>query len=285
MRSALRWAGYAAAGLFVLVIVLSAYVWIVSNRAVHARAAPRPERLAGATPAELADGPRQLKVLGCVSCHGEGLRGNLFFDEPNVAKLHAPNLTLIAAKASDQQLAQGIRQGIGHEGHALFAMPSAQYARLTDGEVAALIHAIRALPRGGKQTPPVQLGPIGRIGIATGKFKPQPKLVEEYAQQMPADFGPELARGRHLAMTNCAECHGPSLNGGEPKPGLKAPDLDIAGAYDLAGFTRLMREGVPPGSKKLQLMDDISRNDLKHLRDDEIEAIHAYLAERARRSR
>ena len=285
MRRALRWAGYAAGGLFVLVVLGAAYIWIASNRAVHARVTAKPERLAGATPAQLADGQRQLQVLGCVSCHGEGLRGNKFFDEPNVATLHAPNLTLVAAEASDQQLAQGIRQGVGHDGRSLFAMPSAQYSRLTDGEVAALIHAIRALPRGGEQTPPVHLGPIGRIGLVTGKFKPQPQLVAEYAERMPADLGPQFARGRHLAMTNCAECHGPSFGGAEPKPGLKAPDLDIAGAYDLAAFTRLMRDGVPASGKDLDMMDDIARNDLRHLRDDEIAAIHAYLAARAQRSR
>jgi mono/diheme cytochrome c family protein len=266
-------------------LLLTAYVWIASNRALHAQVAAKPERLIGATPGQLADSHRQLRVMGCLSCHGEGLRGHLFFDEPNVARLYAPNLTLVAETASDQQLAQAIRQGIGHDGRSLFAMPSAQYSRLTDGEVAALIHAIRELPRGGEQTPAVAVGPLGRIGIVSGKFKPQPTVVAEYAQDMPADLGPGLARGRHLVMTNCAECHGPSLSGGEPKPGLRAPDLAIAGAYDLAAFVKLMRTGVPASGKKLELMGDVARDDLRHMTDEEIAAMHAYLAARAERSR
>ena len=32
--------------------------------------------------------------------------------------LYAPNLTLVAAKATDEQLDQAIRQGIGHDGRA-----------------------------------------------------------------------------------------------------------------------------------------------------------------------
>jgi hypothetical protein len=32
-------------------------------------------------------------------------------DEPGIAKIYAPNLTQVAAKASDQQLAQAIRTG------------------------------------------------------------------------------------------------------------------------------------------------------------------------------
>ena len=285
MRRVLRWAGYAAGGLVVIAAALAAYIWIASSQKLNARVAAQPEKLAGATAAELADGQRQLKVLGCVSCHGAGLRGNLFFDEPKIARLYAPNLTLVAAIASDQQLAQGIRQGIGHDGRSLFAMPSAQYARLTDGEVAALVAAIRDLPRGGEQTPPVGIGPLGRVGIVTGKFKPQPELVADYAQKMPADLGPQFARGRHLVMTNCAECHGPALGGGEPKPGLKAPGLEIAGAYDLEQFKRLMRDGAPPSGRDLDMMDDISRNDLRHLTDEEIAAIHGYLAARAERAR
>lgn len=284
MRTALRWAGYVVGGLFLLLLIAAAYIWFASSQKLNAHVTPRPERLAAASPAELADGRRQLDVHGCVSCHGEGLRGKLFFDIPNVATLHAPNLTLVAAGANDEQLARAIRQGIGHDGRSLLVMPSAQYSRLTDGEVAALVHAIRELPRGGNQTPPVRVGPLGRIGVATGTLKLEPEVVADFARSVPADLGPQHARGRHLAMTDCAECHGPSFGGGEPEPGVKAPDLSIAGAYDLPQFTRLLRTGVPASDRKLKLMDEVARNDFRHLKDDEIAAIHAYLVELAQRT-
>jgi len=284
MRTALRWVGYFAGFLLLLVVLAAAYVWIVSSNALTSRADAHTETLAAATPAQIADGTRQLSILGCVSCHGEGLRGKLFFDVPNVAKLYAPNLTLIAAQSDDQKLAQSIRQGVGHDGRSLFVMPSAQYSRLTDAETTALVHAIRQQPRGGTQMPPISVGLLGRIGIATGKFKMQPDLVAEYAERMPADLGPQFASGRHLAMTNCAECHGSTLSGGEPKPELKAPDLSIVGAYDLPKFTRLMRTGVPASGKKLELMDEIARNDLSHYNDAEIAALYAYLHERAQKA-
>jgi mono/diheme cytochrome c family protein len=284
MRTALRWVGYFAGFLLLLVVLAAAYVWIVSSNALTSRADAHTETLAAATPAQIADGTRQLSILGCVSCHGEGLRGKLFFDVPNVAKLYAPNLTLIAAQSDDQKLAQSIRQGVGHDGRSLFVMPSAQYSRLTDAETTALVHAIRQQPRGGTQMPPISVGLLGRIGIATGKFKMQPDLVAEYAERMPADLGPQFAFGHHLAMTNCAECHGSTLNGGEPKPELKAPDLSIVGAYDLPKFTRLMRTGVPASGKKLELMDEIARKDLSHYNDAEIAALYAYLHERAQKA-
>ena len=284
MAKLLRWTGYVLGVLVLLIILGAAYVWIASSQKLKAEVEAKPERITTPTPAQLADGPRQLRILGCVSCHGEGLRGRLMFDEPKIAKVYAPNLTLIAAKATDQQLAQGIRQGISHDGRALYIMPSAQYSRLTDREVASLISAIRIQPKGGEQTPGIELGPIGRIGVVGGKFKPQPVVVEEFAQNMPADLGPQFARGRHLAMTNCAECHGSSFRGAEPKPGLKTPDLSITGAYDLPAFVKLMRTGVPASGKKLELMDVVSKNDFSHMTDEELAALHAYLAERAQRT-
>jgi mono/diheme cytochrome c family protein len=203
------------------------------------------------------------------------------FSEPNVADVYAPNLTLLAANASDQQLARAIRQGIGTDGRPLLIMPSSQYSRLEDAEVSALIAAIRGFPAGGKQTPPIHVGPLGRIGLAAGKLPTQPSEVARYKENMPVDLGPQFAPGRKLAMVNCAECHGPKLEGGEPKPGLKAPDLMVAGVYDLPEFRRLMRTGVPTGGRNLDLMADVSRNDFSHLNDTEIAAIHAYLREKA----
>jgi mono/diheme cytochrome c family protein len=236
------------------------------------------------TPAQLADGPRQLRVLGCLSCHGDTLQGDLFMDEPGLAKIYAPNLTLVAAEASDQQLAQAIRQGIGHDNRPLLIMPAEGYQFMTDPEVAALISAIRTFPKGGRETPPASIGLKGRVGLALGKFHTAPELVETYRESPIADFGPQFAAGRHIVAVNCAECHGPNLKGQEVKPGTVSPDLSIAGAYDLDQFKTLLRTGVPPGGKKLGMMGDVARSDFSHLKDEEIAAIHAYLVERARRA-
>jgi mono/diheme cytochrome c family protein len=284
MAKALRWFGYLVGFLLVLALLAAAWVWFASERALGGKVEGVPETLVTPTAAQLADGSRQLHVMGCLSCHGEGLRGNLMFSEPNVADVYAPNLTLVAAKANDQQLARAIRQGIGTDGRPLLIMPSSQYSRMDDAETAALIAAIRGLPVGGKQTPPNHVGRLGRIGLAAGKLHTQPSQVARYRENMPADLGPQFAAGRKLAMVNCAECHGPTFGGGEPKPGLKAPDLVVAGAYDLPEFKRLMRTGVPTGGRKLDMMADVSRNDFSHLTDAEIEAIHDYLVERASRA-
>ena len=283
MAKAVRWAAYGLVSLVILVLIAAAGVWLIAGQKLIAHGAGKREHLAEATPAQLADAGRQLIVLRCVGCHNKGLRGDLFFDEPHVAKIYAPNLTAVAAKASDEQLARAIRQGIGNDGRALVIMPSGTFGRLEDGEVAALIAAIRAQPAGGAASPPRRVGLLGRIGLLTGKFHTAPEQVAEYARKIPIDLGPQFARGRHMAASNCAECHGSDLSGAEVEPGVNAPDLTIAGAYDLPAFTRLMRTGVPPGGRKLKLMGDISRESLSHMTDAEIEELHTYLEARAQR--
>ena len=283
MRKALRWLGYGLAAVLILALAFAAWVWFVSWRATSATYEARAERLVRPTPAQLADAPRQARILGCVSCHGQGLRGRMMFDAQPFATVWAPNLSELAPRVSDQQLAAAIRQGIGHDGRALFVMPSAQYSRLGDGEVAALIAFIRAQPPAGEATPESQLGPIGRFAVATGGLKPATAMIAEFRRREPFDTGPAFAAGRRLAAAGCADCHGPDLAGGQPTPDQAAPDLAIAGAYDLAQFRTLMRSGRPPGGRDLGLMAQVARDDFSHLTDEELAQLWAYLRARAER--
>jgi mono/diheme cytochrome c family protein len=284
MARALRWSGYLIGLLLVLALIAAATIWLLASSKLNARPAPHPERLASPTAAQLADGPRQLHVLGCLGCHGEGLQGDSFLNEPGLATIYASNVTLIAAKATDQQLAQAIRQGIGYDGRPLAVMPSQGYQFMTDSEVAAIIAAIRRMPRGGKEQPKLSVGPMGRLGLILGKLHTAPELVHTFRENQAADFGPEFARGRHIVVVNCAECHGPTLRGQEMEPGVISPDLVIAGAYDLEQFRTMLRTGVAPGNKDIGLMGRIAKRDFKYLTDEEIATIHAYLKERANRA-
>ena len=283
MRKALRWLGYGVAGILGLLLIGMAWIWFASAREIGRAYAATPERLARPTAAQLADAPRQAHVLGCVGCHGEGLRGNRMFEEPGVATVWAPNLTEIAARASDEQLAQAIRQGVGVDGRPLWIMPSASLSRLSDSELGALIRYVRSLPRGGAATPAVSVGLLGRVGIATGKFRSAPALLEEYRVRTPYDLGPEHAAGRRITELNCAECHGPDLGGGEVGDEGVTPSLNVAGAYSLDQFRALMRTGRPPGGRHLGLMGEVARGRFAYLRNEEILALYQYLRARAER--
>lgn len=283
MRRALRWAAIGLGGLAALLIVAAIVIFVWSEAILRRDYGAAAETLPAVSLAEKAEAPRLGRLLGCLSCHGEGLKGKLMFDAPGVARVYAPNVTEIAAGASDQQLAAAIRQGVGHDGEGLFVMPSPQYSRLTDRETAALVAWIRALPRAEGQTEGMSAGPIGRIGLVLGRFRPAPELVAEYRTQAPIALGPEHEAARHLAAIACSECHGAALMGGSAGPGEKAPDLRVAAGYDPAQFKALMRTGRPPDGRDLGLMTMVSKQDFSHLTDSELEALHAYLAARAKR--
>jgi cytochrome c553 len=283
MRRALRWLGIGLGALLALLLVLAVVVLAWSELILRRDYAAAAERLPQPSAAEMAEAPRRARVLGCLSCHGEGLKGQLMFDAPGVVRVFAPNLTEVAAKASDQQLAAGLRQGIGHDGRGLFIMPSAMYSRLDDREAAALVRWIRTLPRAEGQTKGLSAGPMGRLLLVLGQFRPVPDVVAEYRTQVPIDLGPEHAGGRHLAATACSECHGAALMGGSAGPDDKAPGLDVAAGYDARQFRTLMRTGRPPTGRDLGLMTTVAKSDFSHLTDAEIDGLHAYLVARAKR--
>ena len=53
-----------------------------------------------------AEAARRARTLGCLDCHGEGLRGKKFVEIPQVVTMYAPNITRVAARATDEQLAR-----------------------------------------------------------------------------------------------------------------------------------------------------------------------------------
>lgn len=282
MNKVMRWTGYGLAGLVGVVVIAGLIIWALSARALAHRVDPKPERLV-MIGASVANGQHLLQTRGCGSCHGDNLQGRKFIDEAGLATLYAPNLTRLAAYASDQQLAQAIRQGIGHDGRALFVMPSTTYAALTDEETADLVAAMRAAPRGGSDTPSIMLGPLGSLGVALGKFETQPSMMAAHLAKPAADLGPATASGRHVAMTSCADCHGSDLTGKEVEPGLNAPDLAMVGSYDKAQFASLMKTGLPPGGRDLGLMTEVGRKSFSHFNDREVADLFDYLQARARR--
>ncbi|HEX7929827.1 MAG TPA: c-type cytochrome [Sphingomicrobium sp.] len=284
MAKLLRWTGYVFGVLLLLIVLAAAYVWIASARMLNSQPEPKAEQLVPIEQASLEQGQHLLVTRACAECHGPDLRGTKFLNVPNVATLYAPNLTLVAKQASDQQLAQAIRQGIGHQGEALLVMPSESYANFTDAEVSALIKAIRATPAGGQPTPARSVGPLGRIGLVAGKFKMAPQVVEDYAAAQAADLGPQFAAGRHIAVTVCSGCHGSTLSGKEAEPGTVAPDLAMVGSYDLPAFKKLMVTGLSPTGRELKMMTGVSRKAFSRFTEAEVAELHAYLVERARRA-
>jgi cytochrome c553 len=281
-RKGWTWGLRILGGIVGLAVIAWGVVWGWSEAIVSRNYTATAETVrAPSSPQQIIVGKRLASVFGCPDCHGADLQGKLFVDEPNVARVHAPNLTLAAQRLSDAQLAQSIRQGVRPDGRALFAMPSEMYVHLRDEELVAVLGYLRSLPAGGATTPPIEWRTLGRAALVVREFEPAPMLVAKARRVRPPDAS-EHARGRHTALIACSECHGPDL-GGLPGPfgSRGTPSLAIAAAYDIDAFRRLMRTGIARGDRELGLMSAVARSRFSQLTDDEVDDLHAYLKARA----
>lgn len=78
--------------------------------------------------------------------NGEKLQGSLFFDEPRVARIVAPNLTRVLPTYSDAELARVLIHGVNRDGRSVLAMPSAMFYHLSDRDLGAIIAHLRSAP-------------------------------------------------------------------------------------------------------------------------------------------
>ena len=234
--------------------------------------------------AGIARGERLGRVLGCTGCHDDDLTGHEWFGDPNMAVLYTSNLTrAVPAYRDDVALERALRSGVRHDGSDLWGMPSELFRHLSEPDMAALIAWLRSLRPAGQDHPRMVLGPEGRRQVAAGEIKSTPQYVREDGARWPPRVDARHDWARYMVRATCAECHGLDLKGApEPRPGAP-PDLAIVGAYDREQFRHLMRTGEPPSRRPLRLMSDVSRGRFAFLTDREIDAIHAYLAERAAR--
>jgi cytochrome c553 len=225
----------------------------------------------------VAHGARLGRVLGCAGCHGADLTGK-DAGEPGFMRLWSANLTRSATRYTPAQLAAIIRTGRRPGGRVLWEMPSFLFTGLSAGEMAAIVAWIRShKPTGPRHAEPVfEAG--ARQEIAAGLFHSAAAEVAAKGRNWPPDAGPAHARARYIVRATCAECHGMDLHGGTPYPGATPrPDLRIVAAYPAGDFARLLRTGIATGGREIGLMSQVARSRYRHLSNDEVAAIRAYL--------
>lgn len=236
-------------------------------------------------------------LLQCFICHSErawdepgappieSRKGaGLVWRDDGTHRLVAANLTpdpeTGIGRRTDEQLARAIREGIAHDGRALHgAMP--EHRHLTDQDVAAVIAYLRSLP-------PVH-HPLPRTALA-------PEEQARYDAAPPPELKPAaltgvaepVERGRRLvAAANCVGCHTswhskrmPGLLGGgnlieRGERAAYSTNLTphpSGSPYDAAAFLYIMRTGK--GGTLSPLMPWAV---YRHLSDEDLDAIHAFL--------
>lgn len=260
------------------------------------------------TPARLARGEYLvLHVTDCMGCHAEhdwkahdapilpntlGAGQDMTILKGFPGRVYAPNITpdpeTGAGNWSDDQLVRAIREGVSHDGRALFPfMPYPDFRSMSDEDLASVIVYLRSLPPVHKQQPTTKL--IFPVNYLI-RSAPQPL----YAPVPEPDLSTPEKRGKYLVtIAGCADCHTPQDAHGQPLPGMDfagglildgpwgrvasaniTPDPSGISYYDQAMFTQAMRTGFVGARKLNQIMP---WHDYRGKTDEDIAAVFAYI--------
>lgn len=272
------------------------------------RARPLNGRKFDSTPARLARGDYLVNnVLDCMDCHAEHdwtahdapiLPGTMGAGQDmNIMKgfpgqVYAPNITPDAETGagnwSDDQLARAIREGVGHDGRALFPfMPYPDFHAMSDEDLASVVVYLRSLPAVRKELPQTEL------------IFPVKYLIRSVPQPLDAtvpqpDLSTPEKRGKYLVtIAGCSDCHTPQDAHGQPLPGMDfaggfildgpwgrvasaniTPDPTGISDFDPTTFTQAMRTGYVKARKLSQIMP---WHTYRGMSEEDMDGIFAYL--------
>jgi mono/diheme cytochrome c family protein len=303
-----KWLKRLGMGLGGVVLLAGGAATVLELRGPSQRPVDAAKRYGEATPARVARGKYIATAEAhCMDCHSErdwkthggpakqGLEG-AGWDVP-AAENHMPgrvfasNITPDAetglGAVSDDAIARAVREGVGHDGRALFMMPWENFRGLSDDDVGALIAYLRTLAPVSKRREVTQIAAPVRWIV---KAMPKP-LTAPVAATTTTD---PIARGRHLSeVGQCQSCHTPVDARHQPLPGMAfaggqefvlggvtyrsaniTPHASGISHYDEALFIKTIRTGNVGGRRLAPIMPWLAMRDLS---DDDLKALWAYL--------
>ena len=224
---------------------------------------------------------------GCGDCHAPNGAGRAFINDAEGGfYVRSPNLTPagVVKAYSEVDWVRAIRHGVKPDGRALFIMPSEDYNRLTDADVAALIAYARSLPavpsEGAAFRVPLPVKALYAIGVVRDSAE---KIDHTLPSASPVPEGVTPEHGKYVANL-CLGCHGEGLSGGKIVGG--PPDWPAASnltpgqgtvltVYDTADKLKAMfRSGKRPDGSAIAVMPFAT---LGSFNDTDVAALHAYL--------
>lgn len=268
---------WGALSLGTLAIVLVAGVYGVAQwRLHHTYGTPLPVLSVTPDPALAEEGQRLATAFGCLGCHRNA--GNVLFDQPDVGRLVAPNLSRVVPSYTDAELARVIRNGVKRDGTTVIAMPTAALSHIADADLAAMIAFLRARP----EVPDAiadgtQWRTLGLIGMALHKVPIGADAPQDPSPPTARPSQTSVAQGRYLVSVTCRACHALHEVTDDGFGMVTPPLVDMAMGYSGAEFRTLLSTGKASGDREVGLMSEIARGDLAALSDAERDAIHAYL--------
>jgi mono/diheme cytochrome c family protein len=223
---------------------------------------------------------------GCVDCHGANGRGRDFVNDGKGTRIAGPNITPggVVAGYKPEDWVRTIRHGVKPNGRPVLIMPSEDYNRFTNEDLAALVAHVRSLPpqKGGSAVVELPLPAWVLYGFGAIPDAAQ-RIDHSLPPSTPVAAAVTVQHGAYVANM-CIGCHGEKLSGGKIPGG--PPDWPAAanitpgegsamGRYkNAAQFMAMMRSGKRPDGSAIQVMPFGS---LSAMNDVDTQALYAYL--------
>ncbi len=228
-------------------------------------------------------------LYGCGECHGANFGGGVMVDDPAIGKLLGPNLTRGTGSRTASYTAADwdrmVRHGVKPNGSGS-PMPSKDFFAMSDRELSDIVSFIRSLPDVNKEVPPIALGPVGKVLVASGRFQlsaevhPTKHVITH--EKLPPAAVADATFGKHLAQT-CSGCHGEKFAGGpiiggppDWPPAANLTPTGLAG-WTFEDFSRALKEGKRKDGTALREPMATMPKFAKNMTDTELQALWAYI--------
>jgi mono/diheme cytochrome c family protein len=224
---------------------------------------------------------------GCADCHGTDGAGRVFVDNGSLRikgpAIHSgPGSVVLQYKAEDWDRA--LRHGVKPNGQPLMIMPSEDYNRFTDADLAAVVAYTRSLRPAGGGAAEVMLPLPVRVLYGAGAIQDAAaKIDHSLPPQQPVAEGVTVEHGQYVANM-CKGCHGPELAGGKvpggppdwpPAARLTQGEGNAMKRYPTAeSMIAMFRSGKRADGSAVQVMPFES---LAKMSDTDVRALHLYL--------
>lgn len=288
MKTWLKWIGFALLALVVLAAgALFAGVQLAESKMKRTVAVKVPPVAMRTDAQALERGKYLFASRGCVDCHGANGAGRVFVDDGSL-RIKGPNISpgpgSVVTRYQPEDWVRAIRHGVAPSGRPLMIMPSEDYNRFTDEDLASLVAYARALPptAGGpaEVTLPLPVRALYGFGAIRDAAA---KIDHSLAPQQPVPEGVTLAHGAYVANM-CLGCHGPQLTGGRIPGGppdwppaanlTPAPGSGMTPYPDAQGLLKLFKTGKRPDGTPVKVMPFES---LREMSEVDVQALHLYL--------
>jgi len=225
---------------------------------------------------------------GCAVCHGAQGAGDDVVNDPGGMLLHAPNITpgaATVARYTEVDWVRTIRHGVKPSGEPVMAMPSEDFNRFTDADLAAIVAYVRQLAPAAGAGATIRLPAIVRALYGAGLIPDAAETIDHtLPPSTPVAEGVNEAHGAYVANA-CIGCHGASLSGGKvpggppdwpPAANLTPGEGGLLSRYaDAQALAAMFRSGKRPDGGTVNPAMPFGM--LKAMSDVDVQALYLHL--------